>query len=72
MNKNISEPLQEVIDFSVSRRHELGLFQTQLADLMGTKQANISRLETGNCNPSLGFIVKLAAAMGKKVHISFE
>lgn len=39
---------------------------------MGTKQANISRLETGNCNPSLGFIVKLAAAMGKKVHISFE
>lgn len=72
MDKNISEPLQEVIKFSISTRNELGLSQDMLARLMGTNQANISRLESGNHNPSIEFIRKLAAAMGKKVHITFE
>lgn len=68
----ISGPLQEVINFSISMRHELGLSQEQLARLLNTNQANISRFENGNHNPSLEFIVKLASVMGKKVHITFE
>ena len=39
---------------------------------MGTAQANISRFENGNSNPSLEFLQKMAACMGKTLHVSFE
>jgi len=35
------------------------------AELIGTRQSNISRLESGNCNPTLDFLQKIASAMGK-------
>ena len=43
-----------------------------LAEKMGTAQANISRFENGNSNPSLEFLQKMAACMGKTLHVSFE
>ena len=39
---------------------------------MGTAQANISRFENGNANPSLDFLQKMASCMGKTLHVSFE
>ena len=65
-------PLYEAIGAVIARRRELGLTQKQLAEKMGTAQANISRFENGNVNPSLEFSQKMAACMGMRVHITFE
>lgn len=65
-------PQYEAIRAAVASRKEAGLTQKQLAEKMGTAQANISRFENGNANPSLDFLQKMAACMGKKLHVSFE
>lgn len=65
-------PQYEAIRAAVKSRKEAGLTQKQLAERMGTAQANISRFENGNANPSLEFLQKMAACMGKKLHVSFE
>ena len=59
--------MQEVID----ARKESGLTQQQLAERTGISQADISKLENGNANPSLKTLQRLASAMDKKLKISF-
>ncbi len=44
-------------------RIERGLTQAQLADLVGTKQPSIARLERGETTPSLQFLKRVAAAL---------
>ncbi len=39
---------------------------------MGTAQANISRFESGNYNPSLAFLQRMAESLGKTLRISLE
>ena len=53
-------------------RKSQNLTQQSLADRAGTKKSNISRLESGNYNPSLDFLVKVAESMGKKVEIDIR
>lgn len=50
-------------------RKKLGLSQTRLAKLAETAQPNISRIEGGEGNPTLSFIIKLAKTLNKKVVI---
>jgi len=50
-------------------RKEKNLTQKGLAELIGTKQSNISRLESGNYNPSLELLTKIAQVMGKKLEV---
>jgi len=57
----ISEFIQARLDYKMT--------QTDLAKLTGTKQSNISRFESGNYNPSLEFLEKVAHALGKKLKI---
>ena len=65
-------PEYELISQIIDARIENHLTQKQLAELAGTDQARISRLEKGSLNPSLDFIKKIAAALGKEVHITFK
>lgn len=51
-------------------RIRAGLTQQQLADLMGTKKAYISRVETGKQNLNLTTVFRLFNCLGKKVVIS--
>ncbi len=46
-----------------------GLSQSQLAELVGTRQPSIARLENGNSLPSLSFLQRLAAALGAKIEV---
>ena len=62
----------ELINQIIDARIENHLTQKQLAELAGTDQARISRLEKGSLNPSLDFIKKIATALGKEVHITFK
>lgn len=44
-----------------------GLPQAQLAEMVGTRQPSIARLENGTSAPSLSFISKIAEALGAKI-----
>ena len=46
------------------------LTQQVLADRVGTKKSNISRMESGRYNPSLVFLVRVAEWMGKHSSIT--
>lgn len=44
-----------------------GLTQAQLAEMVGTRQPSIARLENGSSTPSLSFLSKIAEALGAKI-----
>lgn len=66
------EPEYEIIRQVLTARTEQNLTQKELAERVGIKQSNISRLESGNYNPSLEFLQKIAAGLGKELHIEFR
>ena len=45
--------------------------QAQLAEATGINQADISRLENGNGNPSLRTLKRLAAGLGMSLKLEF-
>jgi predicted transcriptional regulator len=51
-------------------RIKRGLTQAQLAELVGTKQPSIARLESGTVEPSLSFLRKVAAALDAHVEVN--
>jgi transcriptional regulator with XRE-family HTH domain len=59
------EPAYQVARLRILR----GLTQKQLADLVGTRQSSIARLERGATPPSLSFLTKVAAALGARVDV---
>ena len=60
-----------IIDF-VGLRTESGLTQAELAERIGTRQSAISRVESGNANPSLGFLRRAVEAMGGRLVVKIE
>ena len=65
------EPEFSLMRTIMEARIEKGLTQQKLSELTGISQADISRLEGGNGNPSLRTIQRIAEALGKHVVISF-
>lgn len=62
----------KIIEQIVNERVKQGLTQEDLAVKTNIPQANISRLENGNLNPSVKFLEKIACGLGKKLEISFK
>ena len=65
------QPELAIAQAMIDSRKEHGLTQKQLSERTGIAQADISRLERGNANPSLRTLQRLAAGMGMKVRIEF-
>lgn len=65
------QPEFEVIRAIIRARANEGITQADLAKKIGTKQSVISRLESGNANPSIAFLKKLAAALNTNLEIKF-
>lgn len=65
------QPEYQLMKQIIAERIKQNMTQKELADKMGTKQANISRIENGNANPSLDFLKRLAESLGKKLEIKF-
>ena len=65
-------PEYELIKQIIQARNEQNMSQQELAERIGIKQSNISRLESGHYNPSLGFLKKIADGLGKELHIEFR
>lgn len=61
-----------LIRAEIESRRAMGLSQKELAERMGTAQANISRFESGNSNPSLAFLQRMADSLGKTLRITLE
>lgn len=61
-----------VVEMIIKKRIEKGLTQKELARRVGTKQSAISRLESGNYNPSISFIQKVADALDTRLKVSLS
>ena len=65
------QPELTIAQAMIDARKESGLTQKQLSERTGIAQADISKLERGNANPSLRTLQRLAAGMGMNVRIEF-
>lgn len=66
------EPEFSIMQAMINARKASGLTQKQLSERTGIAQADISKLESGNANPSLKTLQRLAAGMGMKVKVEFQ
>ena len=66
------EPEFTIIQAMIDARRRSGLTQEQLSERSGISQADISRLENGNANPSLKTLRRLAAGLGMKLRLEFQ
>ena len=66
------KPRYEVIDQIIRARKEQNMTQSELAKRVGTQKSNISRLESGNYNPSLDFLIKVAESLGKSLSVQIK
>ena len=65
------EPEYIIMRAMIEARQEEGLTQKELSERSGITQADISRLESGNANPSLRTLQRLAEGLGMKLHVEF-
>ncbi len=63
------KPRYEAIEQIIRARKEQNMTQAELAKRVGTQKSNISRLESGNYNPSLDFLSKVAESLGKSLSV---
>ncbi|MEH6454784.1 MAG: helix-turn-helix transcriptional regulator [Cocleimonas sp.] len=66
------EPEFKLISTLLHMRQTAGLTQHEVAERMGTKEANISRLEKGNGNPTLKTLLNYAKACSCELHFGFH
>lgn len=66
------EPEFALIRQILDRRLKLGLSQTQLAKKLGTKQSAVARLESGNYNPTVKQLQKIASALDARLTITIS
>lgn len=69
---DLLQPQFALIQAVIDARRKKGVTQEELAKKMGTKQSVISRLESGNANPSFNFLKKLANALNANLEIRFN
>ncbi|MDG2941165.1 helix-turn-helix domain-containing protein [Exercitatus varius] len=65
-------PQYELIRQIIKLRQEQHLTQKALAEKTGIAQSAISRFESGNHNPSLEFLRRLALGLGKSVYVELR
>ena len=68
----LQRPEREYIKAIISARMSQNMTQKELAEKTGIRQSNISRIENGNCSPTIATLQQLAAGVGKSLHIEFR
>jgi len=66
---DLLEVEEQLTATSLYIRESQNLTQAELAKLVGTSQANISKLENGKLNPTVAFLKKFARACDTKLNI---
>jgi len=65
-------PEREYIKAIIAARIEQKMTQKDLAEKTGIRQSNISRIENGNCSPTVATLQQIANGMGKTLNIEFR
>ena len=66
----VTESLELEAGYQIARLRLLrGMTQAELADMVGTRQPSIARLENGSSMPSLSFLERIAEALDAEVEI---
>ena len=65
-------PEREFVKTIIAARLEQNLTQKDLAEKTGIRQSNISRIENGNCSPTVATLQQIANGVGKTLHIEFR
>jgi len=65
------EPEFAIIHAMIEARKATGITQSQLAEKAGISQGDISKIETGNANPSLNTLKRLAKGMDMQLKLEF-
>lgn len=65
------EPEFAIIRAMIDARERQGLTQKELSARTGIAQADISKLENGNANPSIKTLKRLASGLGCRLKIEF-
>ena len=65
------EPEYQVIREMIKAQEEKNMTQIELSKLTGISQADISRLENGDANPTIEMLNRIATAFGKKLELQF-
>jgi predicted transcriptional regulator len=65
-------PERECVKAIIAARTEQNLTQEELARKTGMRQSNISRIESGNCSPTVATLQQIADGIGKTLHIEFK
>ena len=65
------EPEFAIIQAMIDARKFSGITQKQLSEKTGIAQGDISKIETGEANPSLKTLKRLASGMDMKLKIEF-
>lgn len=63
---------RELLRALAAERQAAGLTQTELAAALGTSQAQVARLESGNADAKLSTISRLAAVLGKQIEFQIS
>lgn len=63
----LADQRSDIIAKLVAARLEKGITQIELAKMIGTQRSNICRLESGTQNPTIDMLLKISAALGKKI-----
>ena len=66
------EPEYRLVRSIIDKRLQKKMSQAELAQRVGTRQSAISRLESGNANPSIQFLKKVASALNASLEIKFR
>ena len=61
----------KIISQIIDLRKKKKITQKQLAELVNTKQPSIARLESGDYNPTVDFLKKIAEVLGADLEINF-
>lgn len=64
-------PEYELAKMLIACRNADNLTQKQLSELTGIDQADISKIENGNANPSIKTLTRIASAMNMNLKIEF-
>jgi len=64
-------PEFSIIQAVIDARKECNLTQKELSEKTGIAQSDISKLENGNSNPTLGMLKRLAEGMNMTVKLEF-
>lgn len=65
------QPERAVMQAIIDARKQTGITQKELSERTGIKQGDISKLESGNGNPSIRTLQRLADGMGMHIKIEF-